>query len=62
MTTKILVTLGPSSMSEKVIKDCEELGVDIFRINLSHTALENVGPAIDSIRQWTEVPICLDSE
>ena len=62
MTQKILVTLGPSSLREDVIKKCESQGIYVFRINLSHTPLEQVAPTILKIRQWTDVPICLDSE
>ena len=62
MSKKILVTLGPSSMSEDVITGCADLGVYVFRINLSHTPLDAVAPTIEKIRGWTDVPICLDSE
>lgn len=59
---KILVTLGPSSFNEKVIKDISNQGVYLFRINLSHTEIEEVEDRINFIRQNTEIPICLDSE
>ncbi|NQU57625.1 MAG: hypothetical protein HQ513_10345 [Rhodospirillales bacterium] len=62
MSHKILVTLGPSSMSEDIVKRCADSDVYVFRINLSHTPLEDVAPAIEKIRGWTDVPICLDSE
>jgi pyruvate kinase len=62
MSKKILVTLGPSSMSEDVIAGCTDIGVYLFRINLSHTPLEAVAPTIEKIRGWTNMPICLDSE
>jgi pyruvate kinase len=62
MTKKILVTLGPSSLSEGIVKKCADHGVYVFRINLSHTPLKDVEPTINKIRQWTDVPICLDSE
>ncbi len=62
MSQKILVTLGPSSLSEEVIKKCEAQDIYVFRINLSHTPLQQVAPTIKKIRQWTDVPICLDSE
>ena len=62
MSKKILVTLGPSSMSEDIITGCADLGVYLFRINLSHTPLEAVAPTIEKIRCWTDIPICLDSE
>lgn len=62
MAKKILVTLGPSSLSKKVIRQLEEFGIYVFRINLSHTPIELVGSTIDQILKWTDVPICLDSE
>lgn len=62
MIHKILVTLGPSSLTEAVIRQCVNKGVYVFRINLSHTRLEEVAPIIEKVRQWTDVPICLDSE
>lgn len=62
MTHKILVTLGPTSLSEDIVKRCSEQGVYVFRINLSHTSLDQVAPTIEKIRGWTDVPICLDSE
>lgn len=62
MSKKILVTLGPSSMSEEIVKGCATHGVYLFRINLSHTPLDAVASTIEKIRRWTDVPICLDSE
>ena len=57
-----LVTLGPASLSEDIVSKCARLGVSIFRINLSHTPLEDLERTIVKIRSWTDVPICLDSE
>ena len=37
MDTKILVTLGPSSLNKKTVEDLSSKGVYLFRINLSHT-------------------------
>ena len=62
MANKILVTLGPTSMSEKTVKICAELGVYVFRINLSHTPLDQVEDSIKRIQSWTDIPVCLDSE
>jgi pyruvate kinase len=62
MSIKILVTLGPSSMSEEVVSQMTENGVAMFRINLSHTALDGVEDTIRKIQSWTNVPLCLDSE
>lgn len=62
MRTEILCTLGPSSMNDRVISRLEELGVSMFRINLSHTKLEDVAGVIEYLTSRTRVPVCLDSE
>ena len=49
-------------MSKEVVEKCAGLGVYVFRINLSHTPLDQVARLIEKIRGWTDVPICLDSE
>jgi len=49
-------------MNGRVIGRLTELGATLFRINLSHTALADVGDVIDTIRSHTDVPICLDTE
>lgn len=59
---KILSTLGPASLNAKMIQRLDQLGVDIFRLNLSHTNLEDVGTQIKLIKQATRRPICLDTE
>ncbi|MDH3235838.1 MAG: pyruvate kinase, partial [Alphaproteobacteria bacterium] len=60
--TEILCTLGPSSMNDRVIARLEDLGVNLFRINLSHTTLEDLPAVIEYIQSRSEVPICLDTE
>lgn len=62
MKKKFLCTLGPSSFNEKTIRRLTALGVELFRINLSHTRLNEIEERINFIRQYTDVPICLDSE
>ena len=62
MTIRILATLGPSSLNKDTVKRMAEKGAWLFRINLSHTSLENVEDIIQKIQSWTDVPICLDSE
>lgn len=62
MRREILCTLGPASMKRGVIERLTDLGIGLFRINLSHTKLEHVGPSIEMVRQRTPVPICLDTE
>ena len=59
---QILCTLGPASMNERVIRRLEGCGATLFRINLSHTALEEVEPAVQFIKKHSNVPICLDTE
>jgi pyruvate kinase len=62
MPIQFLSTLGPASMNDRVIRRLTELGVTLFRINLSHTSMEQLPGAIETIRASTDVPICLDSE
>lgn len=62
MEKLILATIGPSSLNEKVIKKLTNLGVFLFRINLSHTKIENLESVIQKIQKWSNIPICLDSE
>jgi pyruvate kinase len=62
MKIKILCTLGPASLDTETISRLAVRGVDIFRINLSHTVLEAVESTIGLIRSVTTVPICLDTE
>ena len=62
MCKKILVTLGPSSLNERVVTECSNIGIYTFRINLSHTPQDQISETIEKIRMWTDVPICIDSE
>jgi pyruvate kinase len=62
MSIKVLATIGPSSLNRDTIEKLSSNGVDLFRINLSHTKLDDVAKIIDDIHSWTDVPICLDSE
>ena len=49
-------------MKPKIIRSLDKEGVDIFRINLSHTPASKIESAVVSIRKFTNKPICLDSE
>lgn len=62
MSTNILATLGPSSLNRRTVSELTKKGVYLFRINLSHTKLDDVRDIIEKIQSWTEVPVCLDSE
>ena len=59
---KILSTLGPASLNKETVQPLAKKGVNLFRINLSHTALDDVEAIISKIQSWTDVPACLDSE
>lgn len=59
---EILCTIGPASRNKKVLERLEDLGVTLFRINLSHTSVEDLADVIRSIQRLTSVPICLDTE
>ena len=60
--TKILCTLGPSSLKKRIVEELAQKGVHLFRINLSHTNLEDLEEILSELQSWSDVPICLDSE
>lgn len=62
MRKEILCTLGPATFNHNSIARLSALGVSLFRINLSHTKIEDLAPLVELIRRSSEVPICLDSE
>lgn len=59
---KILTTLGPSSLNEKVINDLTNLEVDLFRLNMSHVKINELENIIELIRTFSKTPICIDTE
>ncbi len=62
MRFELLCTLGPASLNERVLPRLDELGVDLFRINLSHTEIDDLSEIVHFIRQHSTVSICLDTE
>ena len=62
MSKKILCTIGPASMNDRVIRRLTDLGVYLFRINLSHTEVDALPKVIRFVQERTSVPICLDTE
>ena len=42
MKRKIICTLGPSSFNKSVLLNLKKIGVDIFRINMSHTSISEL--------------------
>ena len=61
-TRQIIATLGPSSLNLSAVQKMEKSGVDIFRINLSHTDLDDFVSIIESVQSWTTKPVCPDTE
>ena len=59
---ELLCTLGPASMNERTIQRLTDLGVTLFRINLSHTDAADLAAVIATVQSFTDVPICLDTE
>ena len=59
---EILCTLGPASLDRRTIQRLELSGATLFRINLSHTKVADLPRIVETIRDATQVPICLDSE
>ena len=48
---KIVATLGPVSTSDEMLAKLFEAGVDVFRINMSHTSHENLRAHVFSLRE-----------
>ncbi len=59
---KIISTLGPSSYKIKILNSLKKLKVDIFRINLSHTNINQIEKKIIYLKKNKIKNICLDSE
>lgn len=59
---EIWCTLGPASLNERVVSRLEEIGVTLFRLNLSHVDAADLPDTIRYLQGLTSVPICLDSE
>ncbi len=62
MRRRLLATLGPASLNQRVISRLDELGVDLFRLNLSHTQIEDAERLIRLVQAATRVPLSLDTE
>ena len=59
---KIICTIGPSSFKKKVLKQLKNKKVDIFRINLSHTNIDQIKSRIIFLKKNKIKNICIDSE
>jgi len=58
----LLCTLGPASFDGSIIRKLDALGVDLFRINLSHTAADEIADRVNLVRRHSDIPISLDTE
>jgi pyruvate kinase len=59
---KIIVTVGPSSLKEDTIKKMDNAGVDVFRINMSHSSIDDFCHFVENMQKWTNKPLCPDTE
>ena len=59
---RIICTLGPSSLKKEVILEMKKLGVDVFRINLSHTKISNLPNILKYLKKFKLKNICIDTE
>lgn len=62
MKKKLLITLGPSSMNPEIIGRLNPHDVYVYRINMSHTAIDVLEDQLRLIQSSTTVPVCIDSE
>ena len=51
---KIICTLGPSSFKKKILNSLKKEGVNLFRINLSHTNIRDIKKKVLYLKknQW----------
>ena len=60
--SKILITLGPSTLNSKFLKKTKKLKVDLLRLNMSHLSIQKLKKNIEFIKKFSDVPICIDTE
>jgi len=58
----LYVTVGPSSFKKSMIEQLDAAGATLFRINMSHTSTDDLESVIKSLQDWSDVPVCVDSE
>jgi pyruvate kinase len=59
---RLVVTLGPASLRPAVLRGLAPEGVDLLRLNLSHTALGDVDEVLRTARIHAQLPVCVDTE
>jgi pyruvate kinase len=58
---KIIVTLGPSTNTERDLRNIKARGVDFVRINMSHSNLDDLKYFID-LAEKVDIPFIIDTE
>ena len=58
---KIICTLGPQSLNKKFLKFSNKK-IHLLRLNMSHLSLSKLEKSINFIREYSTVPICIDTE
>lgn len=58
---KVICTIGPSSDSREILSELKRVGVDIFRINLSHAPLSDI-PKFAALADELNIRIGIDTE
>lgn len=59
--TKIIATLGPSSLESGVLRAMIDAGTNIIRLNLSHSTPDQIGELFEAVRAVDpEIPIMAD--
>ena len=59
---KVFCTIGPATLKNKIISKLEKFKIDLLRINLSHTKIDDLKKTIIKIKRNSKVPICIDTE
>ena len=60
--TRLVVTLGPSSLRPAVLRSLQPLGVSLLRLNLSHVALADLEGILRTAGVHSHLPLCVDTE
>lgn len=58
----MVCTLGPASLRPEIIRGLTDLGVSLFRLNVTHTALRSLAGAVRLLRSHSPVPVGFDLE
>ena len=52
--TKIVATLGPSTDSERILRQLFDARVDVFRLNASHGTQEDIARRVAMVREMSK--------